>query len=170
MFTPLPQCVEDTRRRPYLFVYGTLRRGMGANDMMREGFEPGGFARLDDFTMMVSGIPFIFPATGKHVVGEVYRILDPARLQRVDQYEGYSYYRGEIEPLVTGEIPVDETDMEADDRGGDVPEGTRVRAWAYIARDSRERDLTLEIRRGWAREASDYRVACEADQARWKGY
>lgn len=77
-----------------LFVYGSLRQGMGANYMM--GGEPIHVGKITDpgFMLVNAGGAWPGVVTNAHddrpdIVGEVYSISDPVILNRLDMYEGY---------------------------------------------------------------------------------
>lgn len=93
---------EGIDKTPYVFVYGTLRKGWG-NHRLLEGVEKYADAiTLKKYAMYASGIPFVTeyePHT--HIVGELYKVEDVERFSRLDTLEGHpeSYCRKVIEVL-----------------------------------------------------------------------
>lgn len=80
-----------------ILVYGTLKRGFGANYKLQGEACIGAAHTLEDFFMCGSGFPIIFPATSIEggyealaapVLGELYT-LSPSTLAVLDMYEGY---------------------------------------------------------------------------------
>ena len=69
-----------------VFVYGTLMRGQGAADLLRDS-EYRGPALLEGFGMYDLGaFPGIIPMEGEQVAGEVW-LVDGTTLERLDHYE-----------------------------------------------------------------------------------
>lgn len=100
-----------------LFVYGTLKKGR-SNHLLIEHLPHLGDAFTDNnYSLVVSGLPFLVKRKGEGVRGEIYKI-DPETLRAVDRLEGHpSFYRREI---------INVTDF----RTGDT-----VEAYAYIHPD-----------------------------------
>lgn len=89
-----------------VFVYGTLKRGHGANGFLQNGnaefvsetrisgtmYSLGGFPGLKTLAPphdAEGSFPFI--SEGPTVVGELYRITDDRLPARLDRYEGYPH-------------------------------------------------------------------------------
>lgn len=75
--------------RTKVFVYGTLRYGMGAHRMLRDSEYLGVTETEDGFALMDMGsCPAMVPAAAGRVRGEVY-LVDPATLADLDRYESH---------------------------------------------------------------------------------
>lgn len=75
----------------YIGVYGTLKKGHRANDLLENSDFIGTFKEAIPFQMYNLGA---YPALIKDSVNniitlEVYKVEDPVTLQRLDRYEGY---------------------------------------------------------------------------------
>lgn len=86
-----------------VFVYGSLRRGMGNHRLMGQS-ELMAEAHLSGFDMyQVSSFPAIVPGNGS-VKGEVY-LVDGATLARLDQLEGHPrMYRRSMVTVQAGDV------------------------------------------------------------------
>lgn len=120
---------SDLIRTPALMVYGTLRAEERATDFMLDasGGIPFATVLLAGYDLFGFGIPGIRPTKRgdkcKGVVGEVYRLSDPERLARLDDYEG-AYDRTLVRPKVTGPL-----------LGSVIPKGligAEIDAWVYV--------------------------------------
>ena len=116
--------INDT---PLVFVYGTLRRGGGANGMM-DACVPYGIGELDGYDLFTWGVPGIQPTErlGAKVVGECYVVTNPSDLADLDSYEseGAAYRRTKV--WVRLRTPQED--------GWAAPAnvaGLRVQAWVY---------------------------------------
>lgn len=80
----------------YLWVYGTLKRGR-SNHGYLEGCEYLGEYFTDkNFSLIVSGLPFLVRRKGSGVKGELYKINKDV-LAQIDRLEGHpSFYKREI--------------------------------------------------------------------------
>jgi gamma-glutamylaminecyclotransferase len=101
-----------------VFVYGTLKRGLGNHRVMQgAGGEFVTAARTEDsFPLVVDGLPYLLdmPGCGHRVEGEVYRVSSDEGWARLDRLEGHpNFYRRRV-ITVLGE------------------DGTRHEAWAYF--------------------------------------
>jgi len=105
----------------YVFVYGTLKRGHTANDLMREGIHLGkAWTKLKCFLMVNQGVPAVLFTTSdkrKAIGGDIYQVDIPT-LKKLDVYEsnGVLYQRKCIH-------------VEAED-------GQVYKAWMYIGKGS----------------------------------
>ena len=74
----------------FLFVYGTLMTGFGANPMLQAGAELLGTATVDGKMYDINGgFPGIILGGEDKVQGELYEVTDDAILPRLDSYEGH---------------------------------------------------------------------------------
>lgn len=94
MGTELSSVNKDTK---YVFVYGTLKKGFGANGMMDDGIFLGDAETPPVFRMFGTAFPWIIfdEENGKSVHGELYAM---PRIDHLDRYEGVPtfYNRQEI--------------------------------------------------------------------------
>lgn len=104
--------------KPYIFVYGTLRKGQRANDMLSrcefvgEATMSGSLLDLGSYPGMVEDMPGT-------VKGELYELKDDATISLLDRYEGY--------------LPMREFNLyERRVRWATLPNGERVKAFVYI--------------------------------------
>ena len=124
----------------YLFVYGTLRGGVGhpMHKLLSAGADAAGSAtyagRLFDLGRYPGAVPGPHSAGadyGWRVIGEVYRLRDPATvLEALDEYEGCApsspqphEYQRVLQPVRLAGNP--------EDKGGS-PEHRAVQAWVYL--------------------------------------
>lgn len=99
-----------------LWVYGTLRLGCSNEhaSLLREASTYLGRARVQARLYRVEWYPGILLGGGPEdwVVGDLFRILDPATLEALDQYEGSNEYR-----RVRADV--------------ELENGDRVKCWVY---------------------------------------
>lgn len=78
--------------RQFVFVYGTLKKGYGANYKLEKDDFVGEFISESRFRIFGSGFPMAILSTDGHPVrGEVYNIR-PSTLVTLDAYEGYPHF------------------------------------------------------------------------------
>lgn len=77
----------------FVFVYGTLKKGYGANYKLKDETFLGDFVSEDHFRVFGTGFPMAVLSTDGHPLrGEVYTV-DTDTLRTLDAYEGYpSFY------------------------------------------------------------------------------
>ncbi|MCS6989029.1 MAG: gamma-glutamylcyclotransferase [Chloroherpetonaceae bacterium] len=100
---------------PYLFVYGTLRKGARGGRFMIERSEHVGEGKIEAKLYQVSWYPAAIRATGSYVVGDVFRLRNPEEtLKRLDEYEDAPnlYVREEIKV--------------------EMNDGRKLKAWVYL--------------------------------------
>lgn len=72
----------------YLYVYGTLKKGKNNHGYLSGATFMGNFTTSGDFSLIVSGLPFLVKRPSRSGVrGEVYKI-DSDTLRRIDRLEG----------------------------------------------------------------------------------
>jgi len=72
-----------------IFVYGTLKKGRGANRIFKSSkFIGEGVTIKDYFRMHSGGFPMVTADGHFHVFGELYEVTDPEVLKNLDYYEG----------------------------------------------------------------------------------
>lgn len=101
-----------------VFVYGTLKRGLGNHAVMLEaGGEFAGEARtVTRFPLVENGLPYLLeqPRRGHRVQGELYRLNNARGLAHLDRLEGHpNFYRRRL--------------IEVESSGG-----SRLKAWVYF--------------------------------------
>ena len=87
---------EDLTSMPFIFVYGTLRRGGNHHHLLSEQRFVGAAASVDKFLIRHAstpeepeGYPVATPdPAGQHLSGEIYEI-DEKTLHILDEYEDY---------------------------------------------------------------------------------
>ena len=112
-----------------IFVYGTLRKGMGNHHLL----EGSGFLGMGETVVrygmyvLPGGIPYVKRRSGMKavIVGEVYEV-DEDTLRRIDRLEGHpDFYRRRLVPVM---LNTEE----------------KIRAWLYfLADEDREGDLFI---------------------------
>ena len=111
-----------------LFVYGTLKRGHGNNQLLFGQKYMGDAITENPYIMASRGIPFVYEwnkaeqdgeiIRGKPIHGEIYQV-DPHALADIDRLEGHPrWYRRKIIPI--------ELHAEVN---------TRIHAWIYFMSD-----------------------------------
>jgi gamma-glutamylcyclotransferase (GGCT)/AIG2-like uncharacterized protein YtfP len=108
---------DGMRKSPFLFVYGTLRRGVASewSHFLASNAQPVGTGKTAGILFQLDGYPGMVPApNGRHrLVGEVYQIDDPAHTwAELDRYEGEEFERQIVS-------------VKLDD-------GRKLDAWAYV--------------------------------------
>lgn len=90
-----------------LYVYGTLRKGRSNHELIKHLPFLGEAVTDNNYTLVVSGLPFLVKRKGEGVKGELYKI-DPDTLRAVDRLEGVPnfYYR---EPIWVTDMNTGET-------------------------------------------------------------
>jgi gamma-glutamylcyclotransferase (GGCT)/AIG2-like uncharacterized protein YtfP len=89
---------DGMSKSPFLFVYGTLRRGV-TNEWSRflaNNAQPVGTGKTSGILFQLDGYPgMVTSPNGRHrLVGEVYQIDDPAHTwAALDKYEGEEFER-----------------------------------------------------------------------------
>ena len=114
-----------------IFVYGTLKRGYALHDAYLRDCPLVGIATVTGFALTGIGIPYLRPAEGCTVAGEVYEVNDPDLIRALDRVEG-AYDRQKHPVYYTG------------GRGG------RGMAWMYVARHGFVTDHTFSKK--WLRD------------------
>ena len=100
-----------------LFVYGTLCKGKNNFRFLNDSKFLGYYHTDNNFSLVITGLPFMIRRKGDGVSGQLYRV-DDYTLKRIDKLEGHpDFYKRE-------EIYVYDTET-----------GTNVRAYAYIHPD-----------------------------------
>lgn len=73
-----------------MFVYGTLKRGRGANRIFGSSKLIGeGTTIQGNYRMHSGGYPMVTADGHFHVKGELYEVTDPKVLENLDYYEGH---------------------------------------------------------------------------------
>lgn len=140
MYTPLSTEVV-TKDLPYVFVYGTLKRGRGNNRLLSTSTYIGETSTKEKFALGNVGFPYAFPESivpDKYskllfpVRGEVWKIEDHSSADSLDHLEGYP-------------VHYDRTIIETQDYG---------KAWMYTQMDwsAAEKCMacTLTERKEWS--------------------
>ncbi|MBE2180195.1 MAG: gamma-glutamylcyclotransferase [Chthoniobacterales bacterium] len=101
-----------------LFVYGTLKRGLGNHRVMRdaEGEFLAEVRTEDRLPLVIDGLPYLLdmPGRGHCVEGELYRVTSAEGWARLDRLEGHPrFYRRRVIGVVE-------------------ENGRRREAWAYF--------------------------------------
>lgn len=107
---------QDTRipdRVPFLFVYGTLKKGFGNNELLANSRYIAHGVTVDKYPMPIYGamqtVPWVIPAKGlgHHVSGDLYDVDSAKTWRLLDQLEGHpDFYRRaiiEVVPYVSDE-------------------------------------------------------------------
>lgn len=79
-----------------LFTYGTLMRGFPLHRLLEGRARFVGAGRVTARLLDLGAYPAAVPAAEGAVVGELYRVLDPALWAVLDSAEGPQYHRGEV--------------------------------------------------------------------------
>jgi len=89
---------QAIRRTPYVFVYGTLKKGHGNNYLLAEATFIGRGKTLKRFRLFDVGFPYAVPSEkGARVIGEVYKVEDAEIFQALDWLEGYpTHYKRQV--------------------------------------------------------------------------
>lgn len=94
----------ETKLPEFVFVYGTLKRGMGNHGFLRDADYSGKARTLHEYPMIGDrGIPFVFPfkGIGHRIHGEVYLVSDPQTMLYLDYLERHpDNYRRAMVPVV----------------------------------------------------------------------
>ncbi len=103
-----------------IFVYGTLRKGMGNHHLLEGSFFLGMGKTVARYGMYIlpSGIPYVKRRSERKtvIVGEVY-VVDEDTLCRVDHLEGHpNFYRRRLVPVM-------------------LNSGEKIQAWMYFLTD-----------------------------------
>lgn len=94
----------------YLFVYGTLKQGRSNSCYLEDSEFLGDYFTDNNYSLVVSGLPFLVKRKGKGVKGELYKINSDT-LRAIDRLEGHpSFYKRE---LITVKSFEDGTEIEA---------------------------------------------------------
>ncbi len=102
---------EVLDKSPFVFVYGTLKRGHGNNRLLKTSEFISEDTTADKFYMAAQGCPFVYPENvvkevleePNHllypVFGEVYRVNSAVTMSELDtlESEGWMYHRELIE-------------------------------------------------------------------------
>ena len=100
------QLMKDLETCPYVFVYGTLKKGHGNHRLIADA-EPVGAATSTDptFDMTDVGFPYCYVNGRSFVRGELYHLgMATAILSRLDMLEGYPHhYNRTVFPFITDE-------------------------------------------------------------------
>ena len=78
---------------PFVFVYGTLKRGFGNHPVMQQA--GGEFVccgtMVERYPLVVSGLPYLLDMRGQghRVKGEIYRVSDAEGWRVLDRLEGH---------------------------------------------------------------------------------
>lgn len=150
----------------YLFVYGTLRRGVGhpMHKLLSAGAEALGVATYAGRLFDLGPYPGVVPDPTGHwrVTGELYRLHQPeSLLGALDEYEGCAphspqphQYRRVLQPVRLAISP--DGRAEHPEVRAMCPDGESVQAWVYIY--NAPLDFLLDARRSGARqiESGDY--------------
>ena len=105
-----------------IFVYGTLRKGLGNHDYLK-GAKFIQKAVLKDHIIYVSGLPFLTFSQGKECVGEIYEVSSE-QLSLIDSLEGHPnwYKRSDISSHLDIEDRVEAYLMEKNQIDADATE------------------------------------------------
>ncbi len=120
---------EIRRKLEKVFVYGTLRKGMGNHRLLEGSGFIGMGETVEQYGMYVlpGRIPYVKRRSGMKavIVGEVYEV-DEDTLRRIDRLEGHpDFYRRRLVPVM---LNTEE----------------KIRAWLYfLADEDREGDLFI---------------------------
>ena len=106
------------KKCPYVFVYGTLKKGHGNNYLLAEAKYIGRGKTKKRFRLFDVGFPYAVPSEdGARVIGEVYKVESPEIMQALDWLEGFpTHYKRQI-------IPVE------------LENGKIVKAWIYYVKE-----------------------------------
>lgn len=125
---------------PLVFVYGTLKRGLGNYRVMMEA--GGEFicegVTATRFPLVEQGLPFLLdrPGHGHQVQGEIFRVETPAGWRRLDCLEGHpNFYRRRL-------ISIEGAD------------GTLHDAWTYFVVRAEAKLATLPPLRSYGRDTA----------------
>ena len=99
---------------PYLFVYGTLKKGCGNNGLLSDSEYVGQRVTSDKYCLGDVGFPYAFPAhvfDGYEfeeeflpVLGDLFKVTNPVVMARVDALEGEgSHYHRKLIETTEGE-------------------------------------------------------------------
>jgi gamma-glutamylcyclotransferase (GGCT)/AIG2-like uncharacterized protein YtfP len=112
-----------TNDTTYLFVYGTLRKGIASpvSKAIAEDMEWVGFSKVKGELYDIGTYPGAIPADSENfITGEILKINEPAKVLPVlDGYEGFDPGNGQASEYLRK--------ME----WFDLNDGTRLRAWIY---------------------------------------
>ena len=107
------------KRCPYVFVYGTLKKGHGNNYLLQEAEYLGKAITYKRFRLFDVGFPYAVPSKdGARIRGEVYKV-NPEIMQALDWLEGFpTHYKRQI-------IKVE------------LENGEVIEAWIYYTKEPR---------------------------------
>lgn len=107
------------KRTPYVFVYGTLKKGRGNNYLLQEAEYLGKALTCKKFRLFDVGFPYAVPSqNGARIRGEVYKV-NPEIMRALDWLEGYPvHYKRQV--------------IKVELENGDVLE-----AWIYYTKEPR---------------------------------
>lgn len=80
----------DLERTPFVFVYGTLKKGQGNNILLRNAEFIGSGVSDEHHMLTDCGFPYLWDEkeSGLPVRGEVYKVTDVETLENLDILEG----------------------------------------------------------------------------------
>ncbi|MCS7299276.1 MAG: gamma-glutamylcyclotransferase family protein [Spirochaetia bacterium] len=90
------------KKENYVFVYGTLRKGLGNHYLLKEAKFIGFAKTKERYTMYARTIPFVNKnIKTSQIIGEVY-LVDDETLSKLDYLEGHPswYYREMIDVIL----------------------------------------------------------------------
>lgn len=80
----------------FLYVYGTLRKGRANHHYLDGAKYLGEYITDNNYTLIVSGLPFLVKRKGAGVKGELYQVT-PDMIREIDKLEGVpSFYKREL--------------------------------------------------------------------------
>ncbi len=84
------------------FVYGTLKKGYGNNNLLGKSYYLGKGLTSSKYTVYNSGFPLAkYNEEGNSLLGEVYRVEEQEVVRQLDQLEGNgSFYTRVVRPVV----------------------------------------------------------------------
>lgn len=83
----------------YIFVYGTLKKDHGNHVLLAGQEYVGEFYTKSDYTLILSGLPYLVKRKGPGCLGEVYKVDDDC-LARLDRLEGHpNWYKRTLIPV-----------------------------------------------------------------------
>lgn len=101
----------------YVFAYGSLKTNKHNHCMIKGQPLLGKYYTTNDYTLMISGLPYLIERKGEGCIGEVYEVSDEclARLDMLEQHP--DWYVRKLIPVYS------------------VEDGTMIEAYAYIHPD-----------------------------------
>lgn len=105
--------VKALEQTPYVFVYGTLRKGYWNHRLLEHIDTFDAALTVEEYKMYASGIPYVIDERDTRIVGELYKV-DEETLMYLDGLEGHpNAYERKV--------------IEVETLGGDI-----VNAWLYF--------------------------------------